>query len=178
MAQRRKKKKIKVDKRRFKKDKKYAIGVIIFVLLTPVMDMLYDSWITKRLEAEATIVTLEKCVDGDTAYFHGIGKTRFLYIDTPESTNKIEPYGKEAAAYTCSMLENANEIKLVFDGDRLDKYNRVLAWVFVDDVLLQEELTRSGLVKKFYDYGDYAYEARMLEAMQFAQDAKNGIFSE
>ena len=44
-------------------------------------------------------VTLDKCVDGDTAWFILDGnkiKARFLAIDTPESTTKVEEYGKEA----------------------------------------------------------------------------------
>ena len=42
---------------------------------------------------EKETVTLNKCVDGDTAWFNLNEekiKARFLAIDTPESTNKIE----------------------------------------------------------------------------------------
>ena len=54
---------------------------------------------------EATVV---RVVDGDTAVFRLEGgateKTRFIGIDTPESTNSIEEYGREAAAYTKRAL--------------------------------------------------------------------------
>ncbi|MED3764087.1 hypothetical protein P4494_08370 [Ureibacillus terrenus] len=53
--------------------------------------------------------TLSRCVDGDTAYFTVNGKTyytRFLFVDTPESTKTVEPYGKEASQYTCSRLKS------------------------------------------------------------------------
>ncbi|MFD2443937.1 thermonuclease family protein [Bacillus sp. CGMCC 1.16607] len=76
--------------------------------------------------------TLEKCTDGDTATFSINGKsykTRFLYIDTPESTKQIEPYGKEASKFTCQFLKKGT-ISLETDGhDLFDKYNRLLAWV-------------------------------------------------
>ena len=51
------------------------------------------------------------------------------------------------------------ELELNVDGDSKDKYGRLLAWVFVDGELLQEQIAREGLVEKFYDYGyDYTYK--------------------
>lgn len=124
---------------------------------------------------------LEKCVDGDTAYFNINGKvykTRFLYINTPESTNKVEPYGSEAAEFSCSKLKEGN-ITLETDGGNLfDKYDRLLAWVWIDDKLLQEEITRAGLVKGFYDYGDYRYEERIHAAMEEAKTSQRGMYEE
>jgi len=123
---------------------------------------------------------LDKCVDGDTAHFKINGKTyktRFLYIDTPESTSKVEPYGLEASEYTCSFLKQG-QIILETDGSTIfDKYERLLAWVWVDGKLHQEEITKAGLVKKFYDYGDYLYEDRIVSAMNDAKQSRRGIYS-
>jgi micrococcal nuclease len=122
-------------------------------------------------------VKVMKCVDGDTAFFTKVGITRFLYIDTPESTNEIEPYGVEAAAYTCSLLSNAKRIELQFDGPLKDKYDRTLAWVWVDGVLLQRNLITMGYVEKFYDFGDYSYEKELMKLQMQAQQKKVGIWS-
>jgi micrococcal nuclease len=120
--------------------------------------------------------TLSRCVDGDTAYFTINGKTyntRFLFVDTPESTRTVEPYGKEASQYTCSRLKSGN-IYLETDGPSLyDKYNRLLAWVWVGNRLLQEDLAKEGLVEDFYDYGQYKYEDRVREALAAAK--ANGV---
>jgi len=80
--------------------------------------------------SERQIVTLNKCVDGDTAWFNLNNetiKTRFLAIDTPESTNKIEEYGKEASSYTCNLLTNASVIEIEYDenSDKTDKYKDI-----------------------------------------------------
>ena len=56
-------------------------------------------------------VTLRSCTDGDTANFVQEGyvdsfnrqitiKTRFLGVNTPESTAKVEPWGKKASLFT------------------------------------------------------------------------------
>lgn len=108
------------------------------------------------------IVTLNKCVDGDTAWFNINGKkikARFLAIDTPESTNKIEPYGKKASEFTCNLLKSAKKIEIEYDenSDKFDKYDRHLVWVFVDDELLQNIIVKEGYADVKYLYGDYKY---------------------
>ena len=128
-------------------------------------------------------VTLNKCVDGDTAYFklnEKIIKTRFLAIDTPESTNEIEEYGKEASAFTCDSLTNAEKIEIEYDenSNKTDKYNRDLVWVWVDDILLQETLLEEGLAEVKYLYGDYAYTVHLQEVEAKAKEDKIKIWGD
>ena len=63
-------------------------------------------------------VSLKSCTDGDTAnftqddYIDDFGspvtiKTRFLGVNTPESTAKVEPWGKKASLFTKKILEAA-----------------------------------------------------------------------
>ena len=126
--------------------------------------------------------TLNKCVDGDTAWFNVNGeviKTRFLAIDTPESTTKIEEYGKEASEYTCNMLTNAKKIVLEYDenSDKTDKYDRHLVWVFVDGTLLQKSLIENGLAEVAYLYDDYKYTSILEESEKIAKENKLNIWS-
>ncbi|WP_260445553.1 thermonuclease family protein [Metabacillus elymi] len=125
--------------------------------------------------------TLDKCTDGDTANFNVNGqiyKTRFLYIDTPESTIEQEPFGIEASDFTCNFLKQG-KITLETDGGEIfDKYDRLLAWVFVNDQLHQEAITKAGLVEDFYDYGDYKYEDRIISAMDYATSNYVGMYSQ
>lgn len=70
------------------------------------------------------------------------------------------------------------ELELNVDGDSKDKYGRLLAWVFVDGDLLQEQIAREGLVEKFYDYGyDYTYKNEIIEAANSAKSMRKGIYS-
>ena len=62
-------------------------------------------------------VTLKTAIDGDTAHFtplvdsasKGTIKSRFFGIDTPESTGKVQEYGKPASNYTKKLLQQASE---------------------------------------------------------------------
>lgn len=131
-------------------------------------------------------VIFDECIDGDTAkvLFNGETiKVRFLAIDTPETkhpTKDEEAYGKDASEYTCNRLKKAKDITLEFDpnSDKLDKYNRYLAWVFIDGSLLQEELISNGLAKVAYLYGDYKYTSVLQSKEKIAKDKKLGIWSE
>ncbi len=115
-------------------------------------------------------VKLKKVIDGDTGWFRFRDgeeyKVRFLFIDTPEATKTVEKYGPEAAKFVYHNLKNAKKIELEFDFERVDRHNRVLAWIWYYDrqnnkYLLQEEVAKNGFVEKFYDYGNYKYEKRI-----------------
>lgn len=135
------------------------------------------------VKAEKLEVTLDKCVDGDTAYFYLDKeqiKTRFLAIDTPESTNEIEPYGKEASNFTCDKLKQAKKIEIEYDSksDKTDKYDRHLVWVFVDDYLLQDLIIKEGLAEVAYLYGDYKYVDTLKDHQEVAKINKLNMWSE
>ncbi len=141
---------------------------------------------SKVVFAKSDVVKLSKCVDGDTAKFIINGKeysTRFLAIDTPETKHpkkKVEPYGKEASKYTCDSLKNAKKIVLEYDSNSTeeDKYGRKLAWIFVDDELLQEKLINKGYAKVAYLYDDYKYTDRLKLKEKEAKKSKKGIWSD
>ncbi|HHU54759.1 MAG TPA: thermonuclease [Mollicutes bacterium] len=123
-----------------------------------------------------------RCVDGDTAKViinDKVKTVRFLAIDTPEYTRAKEDYGKEAADFTCKRLKGAKTIELELDSnsDEYDRYNRLLAWIWVDDVLLQEEIIKSGLAKVAYLYNDYKYTQLLLEQEEVAKTKKINIWA-
>ena len=90
------------------------------------------------LKVEATVKSF---IDGDTTHFYvdesvcpdGVLKARYLAINTPESTGKIEEWGKAAAKFTRSVLEKATSIILESDNNKwnIDSTGeRHLVWVW------------------------------------------------
>ena len=157
--------------------KKRVIYLILFMLLV-IPGVTYAN--------EKKEVEFKSCIDGDTARFimdKEEIKVRFLAIDTPETNHPKkgeEPYGKEAKEFTCNRITNASKIELEFDdnSDKKDKYNRYLAWVYVDDSLLEEELVQNGLAKVAYLYGDYSYTDKLKETEEEAKENKVGMYSD
>lgn len=154
--------------------KKIYLFIIVFLLFFVPIPI----FASERID-----VTLNKCVDGDTAWFNLENKkikARFLAINTPESTNKIEEYGKEASKFTCDLLNNASHIQIEYDdnSDKQDKYNRELVWVFVDEKLLQELVVKEGLAEVKYIYGNYKYLDQVNLALKEAKKNKLNLWSD
>lgn len=84
-------------------------------------------------------VTVKQYIDGDTVHFHskeitgGVLKARFLAVNTPESTGKIEEFGKTAAAFTKEKLLSATSIVVESDTANWDADStggRYLVWIW------------------------------------------------
>lgn len=64
---------------------------------------------------QVTVKYEKQCIDGDTVHFDPIVtttsseriKSRFYGVDTPESTGKIQPWGKQASDFTHEKVWNA-----------------------------------------------------------------------
>ena len=131
-------------------------------------------------------VTLYKCVDGDTirvSIKDEVKYVRFLAIDTPETVHPskpVEPFGKEASKFTCDKVTNAKVIELEYDSnsDKEDKYGRVLAWVFVDNELLQNSIIAKGYGKVAYLYNDYKYTEILKKSEIEAKEKELGVWGE
>lgn len=92
-------------------------------------------------ETQKTEVTVKTFIDGDTTHFNvpvsvsetGVLKARYLAVNTPEVTGKIEEYGKKAAAFTRERLTNAVSILIESDAAawEIDSTGeRYLTWVW------------------------------------------------
>ena len=131
-------------------------------------------------------VELVETVDGDTAKFKMNGNqitVRFLGINTKETVDPEigeEAWGKEASDFTKEKLKNATKIVLEFDSsaDEKDKYDRYLAWIWVDDVLLQNLLVEKGLAENYMLQNNYKYAGMLQESEEVAQNNKLGIWSD
>lgn len=151
-----KKSDIKKIERLIKKTFKNKTIVAILLIALGVSTFLYNDIYLNNKET-AVIFNINNidvsCVDGDT--FKMDGKTiRLLAIDTPETVkpqSPVEPYGKEASDTTCDLLKNASDITLKQDlNNEMDQYGRSLAWVYVDNILLQEHLLELGYAEIKY----------------------------
>lgn len=81
-------------------------------------------------------------IDGDTTHFYvpkseahpdGVLKARYLAVNTPESTGKIEVWGKTASNFTKEKLSSATSIMIESDTDKWDADStgsRYLVWVW------------------------------------------------
>lgn len=136
-----------------------------------------------QADAEKTDAFFSKCVDGDTIDLiinNEEHRVRLLAIDTPESVKpntEVQEFGKEASEYTCNLVQNANKIMVEYDiGSKQDKYGRDVAWVWVDDNLLQLALINEGYAEVAYVYENYKYVKELCMVQAIAQANEIGIW--
>lgn len=113
-------------------------------------------------ETVKTKVTVKSYIDGDTTHFFvptsisedGVLKARYIAINTPESTGKIEEWGKRASEFTKAKLSSAESIIIESDNGtwNLDSTgSRYLVWIWYrtseteDYRCLNLELLEEGL---------------------------------
>jgi len=132
--------------------------------------------------SDAKTFRVARVVDGDTFVLADTKeKVRLIGANTPETVKlnwPVEPWGPEAAAFTREFLAGG-EVQLEFDKERRDKYDRLLAYVWVGDTMLNEELIRLGLARfePQYHYSS-AMKDRFRRAQAEAKAAHRGIWSE
>lgn len=80
-----------------------------------------------------TSATVARVIDGDTVELEGGERVRYLLVDTPESTNGADDcYGAEAAQFNRELVEG-KQVELEYDEECTDRYDRLLAYVTIDD---------------------------------------------
>ena len=114
----------------------------------PIEEVDYASQVKldEAADSQTVEVTVKSYIDGDTTHFYppknsnlpgsvieyGYMKTRYMAVDTPESTGAIEPWGKAAKNFTNEKLKSAQSIVLETNGTEweVDGNGRYLVWVW------------------------------------------------
>jgi len=131
---------------------------------------------TGLVEAQVTHV-----VDGDTieVLVGGVEyRVRYIGVDTPETkhpTRGVEPFGPEASRANSELVEG-KAVLLEKDVSETDQYGRLLRYVYVGELMVNEELLRRGLARIATFPPDVKYVDRFLEIQRAAQEAELGMW--
>ena len=168
-----------------KKSKRIGLIVLSLVALATVYYM-RSLPMSGNATANTNEFRVQKVVDGDTIEILKYGRTekvRLIGIDTPETLDPRKPvqcYGKEASNNTKHLLEG-QMVKIETDplvGER-DKYNRILAYVWLDNnKLINLELISNGYAHEYtYRSQPYKYQSQFKSAEKSAQSSNLGFWS-
>ncbi len=132
----------------------------------------------KPTAPQAHILKVRRVIDGDTLELDNGEDVRLIGVDTPETNHPkkpVERFGKEAAAFTTRLVEG-QEVRLAYDQQRRDKYDRTLAYAYLlDGTFLNAEIIRQGYGFAYTRFPfTYLKEFRMLE--REAREAQRGLW--
>lgn len=165
---------------------KKSIGSILAILIIAVFAYFFDI----DLGGEESVldgqipVELIRTIDGDTITVDLEGEKRnirYLLIDTPEIDHKnpanTEPFARKATERNDELLRSG-QVTIEFDeGDREDRYGRLLAYIYVDGNSVQQTLLEEGLARVAFVFEpNTKYIDEFNEAAQKAKDAKRGVW--
>ena len=151
--------------------KRYLIPIfILFVLLVRyVSEIGYD-----KSPKDRYLVT--KVIDGDTIELVGGDKLRLLGIDSPERGDLLYD---SATAILASIVANRT-VTVTYSKRRRDRYGRILGYLFIDDICVNEAILSSGMANVYLfddNLSDSARITGLLNAQKQAITNKKGIWS-
>ena len=105
-----------------------------------------------------------------------ISPVRLIGLDAPDI--RQIPWGEDAKQFVESLIGGANQaVNLEFDLEAKDKFNRTLAYVWKDKLLLNEEVVKQGYALFVARSPNHKYNQRLEHAQQWARIMGKGIWN-
>ena len=130
-------------------------------------DVLIDQFLVTRV------------IDGDTIEIEGGQKIRYIGIDTPETVHPDKPvqcYGRESSDKNKNLVEG-KQIRMEKDVSETDRYGRLLRYVFIGDVFVNDYLVKEGFAKSSTFPPDVKYQQQFLDSEKQARDNNLGLWA-
>lgn len=142
-----------------------------------VIGALLTALVASAAPAEAQRV--RQVFDGDTISVSNVGVVRLIGVDAPEkhgSYRASEPFGDAAADFLRALLLG-KDVRLEYDGPRLDPYKRTLAYVVLADGRLANlEIIRAGWAETYRRF-TFVRKPDFLAAERDAKAARRGMWA-
>ncbi len=172
----------------------FISAIVLIVLFKVYLLLTIISYGEVFLACEVT-----KIVDGDTLYCEKSDKNeikiRLIGIDAPESyktakayrdaersdksIEKIKEMGDMSKAYISSTIKTGDRVTLELDVQTEDKYGRTLAYIYLPDGdMLNELMVKEGFAQVMTIPPNVKYQVRFIEAEKVAREKNRGIWRE
>ncbi|MCW4031939.1 MAG: lamin tail domain-containing protein [Candidatus Bathyarchaeota archaeon] len=118
-----------------------------------------------------TVYKVIEVKDGDSIVLEDSSEIRLLGINAPEHGY---PYENESKTRLSELILGKN-VTLESDFEDKDQYDRLLRYVFVNDIFVNVQLVKEGLATAYMESG-LKYESQLLEAEDYAELNELGIW--
>jgi micrococcal nuclease len=122
---------------------------------------------------------VKQVYDGDTVALSTGEQVRYIGVDAPEIDHqggKSDFLAHEARQYNAKLVQG-KPIRMEFDQERSDRYGRLLAYVFLDNGdMVNELLVRKGVARVFPKPPNLKYFSLLLDSQRRAMVERVGIW--
>lgn len=122
--------------------------------------------------ADDDLVRISRVVDGDTVELADGRRVRYIGINTPE---RDQPFYQEATALNRELVEGKS-VRLEFDVAPMDQYGRLLAYVWIGEMMANMEIVSRGYANVFTVPPNVRYEAEFRAAERDARESGRGLW--
>jgi len=125
--------------------------------------------------------TVVRVVDGDTIHVKVgdyVEKVRYIGMNTPEihhPTKGEQPGGREAAEMN-RRLVGGKRVRLELDVRSRDRYGRLLAYVWVGELMVNAELVRLGYAQVMTVPPNVRHQELFVKLQREAREAGRGLW--
>jgi micrococcal nuclease len=117
-----------------------------------------------------------RIVDGDTFTCRDGVRVRPIGLDAPELSQR--PFGQAAQAALARMIPIGTRVRLERDVELLDRYERFLAYVWRDSVLVNWAMLRDGWAVLLTIPPNVQYVDDLREAQRLARESGAGLWAQ
>jgi len=121
---------------------------------------------------------VRRAVDGDTILLANGERVRYIGINTPETRHPSKPveyFGKEASRFNKKLVEG-RWVRLEFDAQKKDKYNRLLAYVYADGIFVNAKLVEEGYAQVSTFPPNVKHQELFLKLQREARENRRGLW--
>ena len=133
---------------------------------------------TPAWASRAQFVRIQYVIDGDTVVLANGAHVRLVQIDAPEAQER-ECYGAQSRAFLRRLLPPGTTVRLEADArlDQVDRYGRLLRYVFRGATNVNLELVRQGAATVwFYRHDRGRYAVQLYRSALAARAAHRGLW--
>jgi len=160
-----------------------AVFTLILLYISQLFGLDLGGVQTPRAESLSSteIAQVVSVIDGDTikVQINGVEETvRYIGMDTPEPYRDKEPacYSQEASSRNRELVAD-REVRLIADVEDRDKYDRLLRYVYVDDLFVNEQLVSEGYATTLTIRPNTRFETQFKVAQIDAKAGSRGLWS-
>jgi len=154
-------------------------SVVITVREVPLPHPIPKDESSKPPPTDESIVLVTRVIGGDTIEISSGAKVRYIGIDTRETAHPSKPlecFGKEAREKNRQLVEG-KLVRLEKDISETDRYGRLLRYVWVEDIFVNEHLVRQGYAYAYTYPPDVKYAELFAQAQREARENNRGLWA-
>ena len=156
-----------------------SLAVLLYQAETgPLFEQTVGTTQSGGLSSVTNEATVARVIDGDTFELSDGERVRLIGIDSPESVKSgtgVECFGRESSEFLREFIEGKN-VRLESDRTDRDRYGRLLRYVYLGEVFVNEQIVQGGYAESTVYRPDIRFQAVFDEAERQAKQERKGMW--